>query len=50
MFPPALNKLGDFYNSGIGVAKDQKKAFEYYERAAALQDRDALVNLGFFFF
>ncbi len=45
-FPPALNKLGDFHNSGTGIAKDQKIAFEYYRKAAEYQDKDGLVNLG----
>lgn len=44
---PSLNKLGDFFHSGIGVQrKDLSKAIQYYETAANLNNADSLINLG----
>ena len=47
-YAPASNKLGNFFYSGYGVEKiDMAKAVEYYKKAAALNDVDALINLGY---
>jgi TPR repeat protein len=44
--PLALNTVGSCYFNGDGVPQDFRKAYEYYERSAALKCSDALVNLG----
>lgn len=50
-YGPAINKLGNFFFSGFGVEKiDIPLAIRYYERAADLNDPDALINLGFLLF
>lgn len=33
-YPPAINKLGDFYYSGYGCKRDPETAFMFYEKAA----------------
>ena len=49
-YPAALNKLGNFFYSGYGVEKiDMAKAIDFYEKAASLNDPDALINLGLIF-
>lgn len=49
-YPPALNKLGNFFYSGYGVERiDMKKAIEFYEKAAQMNDADSLINLGLYF-
>lgn len=45
-YPPALNKLGDFYYRGYGVKKDYEYAKLLYEKAASKGDSKALINLG----
>ena len=43
----AINRVGDFYYSGYGVAKvDIEKAITYYEKAALWGNVDSLLNLG----
>lgn len=42
----AQNHLGVHYFLGLGVAKDQRKAVEWYEKAAKQGDPDAQRNLG----
>lgn len=43
-----MNKLGNFFYSGFGVEKiDMAKAIYFYEKAAEMDDSDALINLGF---
>jgi TPR repeat protein len=39
--PSATYTLGCFYEFGIGVKCDKAKAYEYYEKAAALKFKDA---------
>jgi hypothetical protein len=41
-----MNKLGDFYHAGFGVAKNQREALKYYKQAAELKDPEALLNMG----
>lgn len=38
--------VGEMYRYGVGTDKDEKKAFSYYEKAAALGDVDAIVKVG----
>ena len=40
-----LRTLGCNYELGIGVEKDEKKAFEYYMKAAELGNSDAMQNV-----
>lgn len=43
--PNALNKVGRMYQKGLyGTEKDESKAFEYYNRAAQLNDGVGLYN------
>ncbi len=37
---------GNCYRQGTGVTKDEKKAVEWYEKAAAQNDASAQSNLG----
>ncbi|RIB16825.1 kinase-like domain-containing protein [Gigaspora rosea] len=41
-----LRTLGYNYQLGFGVEKDEKKAFEYYIKAAELGNSDAMQNVG----
>ena len=34
------------YRYGVGTEKNEKKAFSYYEKAAALGDVDGIVKVG----
>jgi TPR repeat protein len=43
--PGALERMGDFAQSGRGGAKDSTAAKAYYERAAALGNEDAKAAL-----
>ncbi|RIB05600.1 hypothetical protein C2G38_2047481, partial [Gigaspora rosea] len=43
--PEQLRTLGYNYQHGIGVEKDEKKAFEYYIKAAELGNSDAMNDL-----
>lgn len=45
-YPPALFNIGYFYENGIQMKKDTKKAYEFYAKAAALGDSDAAMRLG----
>ncbi len=45
-YAPALFNLGYCYEKGSGVKKDEKRAHELYNRAAALGDTDAALRLG----
>lgn len=40
------NKIAKMYHSGMGVSRDMKKAFEFYQIAAELGNTDAQVDLG----
>ena len=45
--PVAIHDLGLCYRDGVhGLEKDLTKAFELFDRAAALGSRDALFDLG----
>jgi len=41
----AQNNLGAMYFTGEGVARDEKKAIEWFEKAAAQGNEDARANL-----
>ncbi len=41
-----MTNLGALYHDGRGVAQDYAKAREWYEKAAAKDDADAMFNLG----
>ena len=41
-----MNNLGELYYNGEGVAKNYAKAREWYEKAAAAGNTDAMFNLG----
>ena len=43
----ALFILGNFYNSGEHLPKDDKKAFENWEKSAQLKDPNGLTNLAY---
>ncbi len=45
----ALTRLGMMYKSGLGTHRDYKKAREYYEDAAALNDGGAAFNVALFY-
>lgn len=38
--------VGEMYRYGVGTEKNEKKAFSYYEKAAALGDVDGIVKVG----
>lgn len=38
--------VGEMYRYGVGTEINQKKAFSYYEKAAALGDADGIVKVG----
>lgn len=38
--------VGEMYRYGVGTEKNEKKAFSYYEKAAALGDADGIVKVG----
>lgn len=38
--------VGEMYRYGVGTEKNEKKAFSYYEKVAALGDVDGLVKVG----
>lgn len=38
--------VGEMYRFGVGTEKNEKKAFSYYEKAAALGDADGIVKVG----
>jgi len=40
------NKIANMYHLGMGVPRDMKKAFEFYQIAAELGNTDAQVDLG----
>jgi TPR repeat protein len=43
----ACNKVGDFYYSGIAIERPNvQEALQWYERASALGNIEALLNLG----
>jgi hypothetical protein len=42
----AMNKLGDLYYDGRGVAQDYGKAREWYQKAVDAGNTDAMYNLG----
>lgn len=44
--PYWLILAGEMYRYGVGTDKDEKKAFSYYEKAAALGDVDGIVKVG----
>lgn len=44
--PYWLILVGEMYRYGVGTDKDEKKAFSYYEKAAALGDVDGIVKVG----
>lgn len=48
-YPEALNELGFCYEEGLGVSKDLVKAFDFYSRAAALDDSTGCFNLALFY-
>ncbi|MBV5335089.1 MAG: sel1 repeat family protein, partial [Sulfuricurvum sp.] len=43
--PTALSSLGYLYQQGLGVEKSPQQAYEYYTRAADLEEPTALFNL-----
>jgi TPR repeat protein len=45
-YPPAINKLGDFYFSGYGCKRDPETAFMFYEKAASEGYLQSFVNMG----
>jgi len=44
----AIFKLAYAYENGLGVKKDEKKAYKLYQKAATLGDEDAKVALSLF--
>lgn len=44
--PYWLIVVGEMYRYGVGTEKNEKKAFSYYEKAAALGDADGIVKVG----
>ena len=44
--PYWLIVVGEMYRYGVGTEKNEKKAFSYYEKAAALGDVDGIVKVG----
>ncbi len=44
--PYWLMVVGEMYRYGVGTEKNEKKAFSYYEKAAALGDADGIVKVG----
>lgn len=44
--PYWLMVVGEMYRYGVGTEKNVKKAFSYYEKAAALGDVDGVVKVG----
>ena len=44
--PYWLIVAGEVYRYGVGTEKNEKKAFSYYEKAAALGDADGIVKVG----
>ena len=44
--PYWLMVVGEMYRYGVGTEKNVKKAFSYYEKAAALGDADGIVKVG----
>lgn len=44
--PYWLIVVGEMYRYGVGTEKHEKKAFSYYEKAAALGDVDGIVKVG----
>lgn len=44
--PYWLILAGEMYRYGVGTDKDERKAFSYYEKAAALGDVDGIVKVG----
>lgn len=44
--PYWLILAGEMYRYGVGTEKNEKKAFSYYEKAAALGDVDGIVKVG----
>src|SRR5437763_9698128 len=45
----AQNYLGFYYKNGIGIQKDLKKSFEWYEKSAKNGNEIAQYNLGNFY-
>lgn len=45
-YPPAINRLGDFYFSGYGCKRDPETAFMFYENAASEGYLQSFVNMG----
>src|SRR5581483_1484109 len=45
----AMTLLGELYANGLGVARDDQKAAEWYKRAADHGDREAMFALGMFY-
>ena len=43
---PSINVLGWLHQEGLGTEKNHAIAMEYFQRAASLQNRDAMANLG----
>ncbi|MGC1280202.1 MAG: tetratricopeptide repeat protein, partial [Xanthobacteraceae bacterium] len=45
---PAMTLLGELYANGLGVARDDKKAADWYKLAAARGDRNGMFALAMF--
>lgn len=45
----AMNVLGTFYNTGMGVPRDYQMARNWYQQAAQLGNAQAMANLGLLF-
>ena len=48
--PLAISNLGYCFQNGVGVAKDQNRAFQLFQQAADLGNSNGLNNLAFFFY
>jgi TPR repeat protein len=44
----AIFQLAYSYENGLGVQKDEKKAFKLYQKAASMGDEDAIIALSLF--
>lgn len=49
-YVPAFNRVGVLYFDGVGVAKDDARAFQWIEKGAARNDEKAAANLAYLYY
>ncbi|RIB15247.1 kinase-like domain-containing protein [Gigaspora rosea] len=48
--PDGINRLGYCYEYGIGVEKDERKAFTYYQKSAEMNNSNGIYQVGYCYY